>query len=92
MKKDIFVRKTTNAIHITSPVGNIYTSWYFDNLRKPDTILKTFFNELKDYQDKGYNLVFEVEEPTLEEIAEQKREQLYEDDFNDYLDNYEEEE
>ena len=31
-------------------------------------------------------------EKTLEELSEEKRERIYEDDFNDYLDNYEEEE
>ena len=31
-------------------------------------------------------------EKTLEEIAEEKRERIYENDYNDYLDNYKEEE
>lgn len=31
-------------------------------------------------------------EKTLEELSEEKRERIYENDFNDYLDNYKEEE
>ena len=48
------------------------------------------------YRGKAKDLLNEIKkqrnEKTLEELAEEKRERIYEDDFNDYLDNYEEEE
>ena len=61
MKKVIYVRKTSEGIHITSPSGTVYESWYFDSIKEPKRYMESFFDTLKCYQDGGNELKFETD-------------------------------
>ena len=70
--KKIYVVQTEKGIRIINAIeGTLYTYWDFDYIKGASENMQRLFNELYEYQNDGYKIVFrKLEEHNLDTLMD----------------------